>query len=75
MRTDEHGQQCPATLGEYRDLVFALVRDVENPAVKFLDGKIQAEPEGRDTHVIVDDLQMRYVLFELMRQGLAGGEQ
>jgi hypothetical protein len=73
MRTDEQGQPCPATLGEYRDLVFALVRDVENPAVKMLDEKITGQ--GRDELVLVSDYQMRVVLFELMRQGLAGGEQ
>jgi ribosomal protein L37E len=73
MRTDEQGQPCPATLGEYRDLVFALVRDVESPAVKMLDEKIAEQ--GRDELVLVSDYQMRVVLFELMRQGLAGNEE
>jgi hypothetical protein len=68
MRLDECGEPCPETLGEYRDLVFALVGDEKNPAVKFLDDKIAEH--GRDDKVLAADGQMRMVLYPLMAQGL-----
>jgi hypothetical protein len=68
MRTDETGRPCPATLGEYRDLVFAFVRDANNPAVRYLDGLIAIQ--GRDERVLAPDSQMRHVLFPLMADGL-----
>lgn len=68
MRTDETGGPCPATLGEYRDLVFAMVcEDAQNPAVVFLDQKIA--DQGRDERVLAPDAQMRLVLMPLMVQG------
>lgn len=71
MRTDECGNPCPSTLGEYRDLVFAFVRDESNPAVKYLDERIAEQ--GRDMEVIAPDGQMRAVLFPLMLEGLRNG--
>lgn len=68
MRTDETGAPCPATLGEYRDLVFALMRDTYNPAVMFLDERIAKQ--GRDELVLAPDSQMRAILMPLMRAGL-----
>lgn len=68
MRKDEAGHPCPATLGEYRDLVFAIVRDADNPAVRFLDDKIAEQ--GRAMTVAVSDYEMRALLMPLMAQGL-----
>lgn len=64
MRTDENGNPCPETLGEYRDLVFAMTGNDQNPAVQMLDERI--ETQGRDAKVVVADVQMRAVLFKLM---------
>jgi len=63
MRTDETGQPCPATLGEYRDTMIAFLRDDQNPAVRFLDDKIAEQ--GRNERVLADDSQMRVLLFSL----------
>lgn len=43
MRKDEYGNDCPSTLGEYRDLCAALGGDCD--AVRLLDQKI--EPDAR----------------------------
>jgi hypothetical protein len=69
MRTDEKGNECPETLGEYRDLVYSLVRDDKNGAVKFLDNKIEESPNGREEVVLAADSQMRYLLFNMMTSG------
>jgi hypothetical protein len=61
MRKDEDGVDCPATLGEYRDLCAAI--GGENcEAVKLLDGHIAKTGNGRDAVVIVPDSQMRALL-------------
>ena len=65
MRTDEEGNQCPATLGEYRDLC-ASIGGEKSPAVAFLDKKI-AET-SRDEEVIATDSQMRVVLMPMLLQ-------
>jgi hypothetical protein len=65
MRTDENGSPCPATLGEYRDLVVALMGE-NNAAVQLLDGKIEESPNGRDEEVIQPDSQMRVLLMTNM---------
>lgn len=65
MRVDEKGNTCPETLGEYRDMVFSIVRDVANPAVRFLDKKI--DEQGHDEVVLAPDSQMCLMLFEIMR--------
>lgn len=70
MRTDEAGNSCPETLGEYRDLVMALCGDENNPAVKFLDRKIA--DQGRDEKVMAPDGQMRMILIPLMMGDLPG---
>lgn len=70
MRKDENGDPCPATLGEYRDLVQALATDDNNPAVAFLDKKIGESPNGRDEVVVVEDSQMRMLLFPMLLRGL-----
>lgn len=63
MRKDEQGNVCPATLGEYRDMVAAIAGE-NNKAVWFLDQKIKEE--GRDEIVIAPDSQMRMVLLPMM---------
>lgn len=71
MRIDAYsGEKVPSTLGEYRDLVFALVRNAENPAVKYLDDRIAEQ--GRDENVLASDEQMRQILFPLMQKGPIG---
>lgn len=64
MRTDENGSPCPETLGEYRDLCWALSK--KTMAVEFLDRKIKASPNGRDEIVVTPDCQMRALLFPMM---------
>lgn len=66
MRKDEAGQACPKTLGEYRDLCWALTKKTR--AVEFLDNKIKESPNGRDEVVIAHDSQMRFLLFPMMTQ-------
>lgn len=65
MRTDESGNSCPATLGEYRDLCAAIGGE-DCPAVKLLDERIAKNTEGRDSLVIVADSQMRLLLMPMM---------
>jgi len=65
MRTDENGDQCPGTLGEYRDLCAALSPLGDKcQAVAFLDEKIAEQ--GRDEEVIQHDSQMRILLMPMM---------
>jgi hypothetical protein len=61
MRRDEDGNECPATLGEYRDLCAALGGE-SCEAVIFLDGKIAASQRGREEQVLSPDSQMRTLL-------------
>lgn len=68
MRTDENGQPCPATLGEYRDLCAAISGDT-NKAVKYLDEKIAQAANGRDELVVQEDSQMRAILMPMMLEG------
>jgi hypothetical protein len=63
MRTDETGNECPETLGEYRDLCAALGGE-DCEAVSFLDSKIAAQ--GRDEKVLAADCQMRALLMPLL---------
>lgn len=63
MRTDETGNECPETLGEYRDLCAAIGGET-NKAVVFLDKKIAES--NRDEKVIVPDSQMRMLLMPMM---------
>jgi hypothetical protein len=65
MRTDELGNPCPATLGEYRDIC-AGIGGEGCAAVSLLDGKIADAPNGRDEVVIQEDSQMRYLLMPLL---------
>lgn len=65
MRTDEQGEPCPETLGEYRDLCAALSWE-GSKAVAFLDEKIADSPNGRDEKVIAPDSQMRFLLFPML---------
>lgn len=65
MRKDEEGNECPATLGEYRDLC-AAIGGAECPAVTFLDKKIAASVRGRDEEVIAPDSQMRMLLMPML---------
>src|SRR4051812_16438027 len=63
MRTDENGQPCPATLGEYRDLCAAIGGE-DCPAVQLLDEHISRQ--GRDAEAIQPDSQMRALLMPLL---------
>jgi len=63
MRTDEYGEECPSTLGEYRDICEA-AGVMGNAAVALLDERIAVD--GRDEEVILPDAQMRAILFPLM---------
>lgn len=63
MRTDEEGNPCPATLGEYRDLC-AVLGGEKCRAVKLLDERIAKS--GRNDVVIADDSQMRMLLMPLL---------
>jgi hypothetical protein len=67
MRTDENGDQCPGTLGEYRDLCAVLSPLGDKcQAVVFLDEKIAEQ--GRDEEVNQHDSQMRALLMPMMLQ-------
>jgi hypothetical protein len=66
MRTDEEGNSCPETLGEYRDMCAAIGGE-GCKAVKFLDEKI--EKQGRDEKVLAADSQMRAVLMPMLVGG------
>lgn len=65
MRKDENGNECPETLGEYRDLC-AAIGEENNAAVQFLDRKIADAAAGRDEKVIAADSQMRAVLMPML---------
>lgn len=65
MRTDENGQQCPGTLGEYLKLCEA-VGFPDNQAVQFLKKKIAESPNGENEEVIAPDSQMRMLLMPLL---------
>jgi len=67
MRTDENGSPCPETLGEYRDLIAALLGE-HNRAIQFLDQKISESPDGKDEVVVAPDSQMRLLLAPMMVQ-------
>lgn len=58
----EDGQECPATLGEYRDFCAAI--NPNSRAVAFLDKKITTQ--GRDEPIIASDSQMRAVLVPML---------
>jgi hypothetical protein len=60
MRTDEAGEPCPATLGEYRDLCAELFPNSE--AVAYLDREIRKSPTGRARVVKIPDRAMRAIL-------------
>lgn len=65
MRTDEEGNPCPGTLGEYRKMVTSIVGE-NNKAVQFLTEKIAEQ--GEDEEVLAPDSQMRELLFPMMIQ-------
>jgi len=65
MRTDEEGNQCPATLGEYRDLCKAIGGE-GCKAVEFIDKKIADAGGNRDEAVIAADSQMRMLLMPML---------
>lgn len=63
MRTDESGNVCPETLGEYREYCEA-VGIKNNAALKYLDEKI--EKQGADQRVIAADWEMRSLLLPML---------
>jgi hypothetical protein len=65
MRTDEEGNPCPETLGEYRMMV-AMIAGEGTKAVQFLDEKIAASTFGENEKVIAPDSQMRMLLIPMM---------
>ena len=65
MRKDENGNDCPATLGEYRELCAAIGGE-KCKAVSFLDSKI-AQSSGDDV-VIASDHQMRMLLWPMLAE-------
>ena len=67
MRTNEEGNQCPATLGEYRDLCKS-IGGAECRAVQFLIKKIEESPNKEQEEVIAPDSQMRMLLMPMMLQ-------
>lgn len=70
MRTDENGEVCPSTLGEYRDLVAVL--SPGSLAVEFLDKKIAEQ--GGDESVAISDLKMRAILYPMMLHDAKGDQ-
>lgn len=67
MRKDEAGNECPETLGEYRDLCAAIAPSGEEcEAVKFLDRKIAESEKGREAKVLAADSQMRAILMPML---------
>lgn len=66
MRKDENGNECPETLGEYRDLCNAFAPG--SAAVGLLDKKITESPAGRGEVVMVADSQMRALLMPMLLQ-------
>ena len=60
MRKDENGNECPATLQEYRDFCAALGGE-GCKAVKFLDGRILENGDDE-----VTDSQMRSLLMPML---------
>ena len=65
MRTDEEGNPCPGTLGEYLKMCKALGVE-NNKAVDFLQKKIY--DQGEDMEVVAPDSQMRMLLMPMMIQ-------
>lgn len=63
MRQDENGNECPATLGEYRDMCVAIGGE-SCPAARLLDEKIL--DQGRDEPVLASDSQMRMLLMPML---------
>lgn len=64
MRTDENGNTCPATLGEYYDLCLAI--SPKSKAVALLEGMIIRAPGGALEEVATPDSQMRALLVPLL---------
>lgn len=67
MRTDEEGNQCPSTLGEYLELCQAIGGE-DCKAVQFLREKIAQESTGAAADVIAPDSQMRALLMPMLIQ-------
>jgi hypothetical protein len=67
MRVDEHGYNCPSTLGEYLEVCLE-VGLPNNKAVAFLKDKISKSPMGENQVVIAPDVQMRMLLFPLLME-------
>ncbi len=65
MRKDACGNECPGTLGEYRDLCDA-AGITNNAAVALLDDRIATSPNGRDEEVVSSDEAMRALLIPLL---------
>ena len=68
MRQDEDGNECPATLGEYRDLCAALAP--KSKAVALLDAKIAKSRLGRNETVVAADSQMRVLLMPMLLESV-----
>ena len=64
MRTDESGNPCPETLGEYYDMCHAIAGNTA--ATDFLGRKIAENPKGREDVVFQPDSQMRGLLMPML---------
>lgn len=62
---EENGTMVPGTLGEYRDICAAIGGE-SCRAVQFLDERIAAEAEGRESAVLAPDSQMRHLLMPML---------
>lgn len=68
MRKDEYGNDCPATLGEYRQgcvLVGQMKGVPDNKAMQYLDRMITLMPKHEDHVVTLTDAEMRRMLFPM----------
>jgi hypothetical protein len=61
MRTDEYGNECPETLGEYLAICQMFP---QSRAVQFLENK--TAEQGENMKVIAHDSQMRMLLMPMM---------
>mgnify|MGYP006971729328 CR=1 FL=1 len=60
-RTDEHGNECPATLGEYREMCVS-VGGEDCASVEYLDMVIARAENGENEKVVLPDYAMRAAL-------------
>jgi hypothetical protein len=67
LRLDESGNECPKTLGEYRDLCARIGGEISE-AVAYIDARINRSRGGREFSVRETDWKMREILLPLLNQ-------